>query len=64
MLFVAKKMKFINNQETNKLGLSQFVSIAFEMISLKLMKSLTNFCWLEINLSELHLKKPGFTYSA
>ena len=33
------------------------------MVSLKWMRSLTNFCWLEF-MPKLHLRQPGFTYSA
>ena len=42
------------------------VLIIFEMISLKWVKSLTNFYWLEENLGlpELYLKQPRFTYGA
>ena len=58
-LFVARK-----NQLSLKIKNSKILVI-FQMISLKWIKSLTNLYRLEKDLlPELHLKQPGFAYSA
>ena len=56
-LFVARK-----NQLSLKIK-NYAILIKFQMIILRWIKSFPNFYWLETNLSELHSKQPGFTYS-
>ena len=63
VLFVARKSQG-SLKIKNVIKYYSTALIIFEIISLKWIKLLTNFCWLETICAQLHLRRPGFTYRA